>query len=367
MKICHISIVHSRNDIRIFYKECNSLKEAGHEVSYVVADGKQDEELNGIKIYSVRKPENRIERMLKTTKLAFEKAKSLTCDVCHLHDPELIPIGKKLKKDGIKVIFDSHEDIPMQILSKEYLSPFIRNIGSRLFSKYQRWSFSKFDTIVGATPYICEKISQNHRKTININNYPKKNEFLSIGKNRKFTDSNTLIYLGGITEERGIKEIIKALPSVKNDIVLKLAGEFKLSSFRKELISEPGWDYVEELGFLHRDKLYELLLETKVGLVTYLPIENHIKAQPNKLFEYMSANIPVIASNFSLWKQIVEDNDCGLCVNPENSSEIAEAIDWIINNPDKAKSMGQNGRKAVEEKYNWETEKDKLIALYNNL
>jgi len=367
MRICHISIVHSRYDIRIFYKECNSLKKAGHEVSYVVADGKHDEKLNGITIYSVKKPNNRIERMIKTTRLAFEKARSLKCDIYHLHDPELIPIGKKLKKNGAKVIFDSHEDIPMQILSKHYLHPFIKKSVSRLFSQYQRKSLPQFDVIVTATPYICKKISKYHNNAVNINNYPIIRESFIVNQEKEKTNSNTIIYLGGLTEIRGIKEIVWSLPYVENDIVLKLAGEFTQVSFREELIVEPGWDFVEELGFLNRDKIKELLLETKAGLVTLLPTKAYQDSLPIKMFEYMSASIPVIASNFPLWKKIVEENNCGLCVNPENPKEIAEAIDWVIDNPEEAKRMGQNGRKAVEEKYNWETEKDRLIALYNNL
>jgi len=103
------------------------------------------------------------------------------------------------------------------------------------------------------------------------------------------------------------------------------------------------------------------------GLVLYHPVPNHTDAQPNKLFEYMSAGIPVISSNFPLWKEIVEGHQCGICVDPLKPDEIAKAIQWILDNPEKAKKMGENGRRAVEEKYNHTVEEKKLLTLYKLL
>jgi glycosyltransferase involved in cell wall biosynthesis len=96
-------------------------------------------------------------------------------------------------------------------------------------------------------------------------------------------------------------------------------------------------------------------------------LPNHVDAQPNKMFEYMSAGIPVIASNFPLWNEIVLGGACGLTVNPDDSYSIAKAIDFFINNPAQAKIMGQNGRLAIQEKYNWEIESDKLFKFYHSL
>jgi glycosyltransferase involved in cell wall biosynthesis len=85
------------------------------------------------------------------------------------------------------------------------------------------------------------------------------------------------------------------------------------------------------------------------------------------MFEYMSAGVPVIASNFPLWREIVEGNDCGLCVNPLQPKEIAEAVDFLVANPERAKAMGRNGQRAVREKYNWGNEEMKLLSLYKQI
>ena len=81
----------------------------------------------------------------------------------------------------------------------------------------------------------------------------------------------------------------------------------------------------------------------------------------------MINELPIIASNFPLWKKIVENNNCGICINPLKSKEISRAIEYLINHPGEAKKMGENGRKAVLAKYNWENENKKLLEIYKNL
>jgi glycosyltransferase involved in cell wall biosynthesis len=142
---------------------------------------------------------------------------------------------------------------------------------------------------------------------------------------------------------------------------------FSPASLRSELIKCDGWESVEEFGFLDRNSVVETFEKSIAGLVTFLPLPNHIESQPNKLFEYMSAGLPVIASNFPLWKKIVEENKCGICVDPEKPEEIALAIDFIVNNREQASEMGKNGRKAVIEKYNWKIEESKLLETYSGL
>jgi glycosyltransferase involved in cell wall biosynthesis len=81
----------------------------------------------------------------------------------------------------------------------------------------------------------------------------------------------------------------------------------------------------------------------------------------------MAAGLPVIASNFPLWKEIVEGNGCGICVDPLNPKEIAEAIKYLMKHPGSTEQMGKNGRRAVIEKYTWEKEGKKLLDLYAQL
>jgi len=359
-KICHLTSVHPRYDTRIFLKECKTLSDAGFDANLIVADGKGDEVVDKIKIYDVGKPINRKERMLKTTKKVFKKALEINAEIYHFHDPELIPIGIKLKKFGKKVIYDVHEDVPRDILSKPYLNKFSKLLLSKIIEIYENYAAKKFDYIITATPYIKNRFKKLNPNTIDINNLPLLNEFYSIDlKNSK---ENAVCYIGGITKIRGIVELIKALEYV--DTTLHLAGEFESEDLKKKIMQLMGWKKVKYYGYVNREKIKEIFTSVNAGIVTFLPEPNHINAMPNKLFEYMSASLPAIASNFTLWKMIVEENNCGICVDPTKPEEIAQAIEYLITHPDEARKMGENGRKAVLEKFNWEKESEKLLEVY---
>ena len=146
-----------------------------------------------------------------------------------------------------------------------------------------------------------------------------------------------------------------------------MAGEISESKVEESLKSSSGWVNVNELGLLDRKSVKSVMSESLAGIVTFHPHLNHIESQPNKMFEYMSAGLPVIASNFPLWKSIIEGNKCGICVDPKKPDQIANAIDFLFENPKIAISMGENGKKSIMKKYNWSIEEKKLIKLYEKL
>ena len=366
ISITHLTSAHTRNDTRIFLKMCISLaKNKNFSVSFIVADGKGDEIKNNVKIVDVgAKVGGRILRMTKTVKKIFEKAVELNSDVYHLHDPELIPIGLKLKKLGKKVVFDSHEDVGKDIISKDWIPYIIRKFVSITYNSYEKYACKKFDYIITATPYIKNKFLNINKNSIDINNFPILGE---LSNDTPWSEKkDEVCYVGGIAQIRGIKELVKAM-EFTTKTKLNLIGAFSEKMVEEETKSYKGWQKINEFGFLGRDQVANVMSCSKAGIVTFHPLPNHIDAQPNKMFEYMSAGLPIITSNFPLWKEIVEGNNCGICINPLEPKEIAQAIEYIITHSNEAKQMGQNGKKAVLEKYNWGVEEKKLFEIYKEL
>ena len=176
MRVAHLSSVHTRYDIRIFLKECCSLALHGFQTNFIVADGNGDELINGVNIIDVGKYSGRIKRMIYSTQKIYNAAKIINADIYHLHDPELIPIGLKLRKLGKTVIFDAHEDLPKQILTKPYLHKIVRKPLSQSIALYEKISLKKFTGIITSTSTIAEKFKLINKNVVNINNYPILNE-----------------------------------------------------------------------------------------------------------------------------------------------------------------------------------------------
>lgn len=367
-KICHLSSAHQGLDVRIFVKECASLAREGYETHLVItatANEVRAALLQGIVLHPLEKPRGRFSRMLRQTWRCFRIAKTIDADAYHFHDPELIPFGIIFSLMGKHVIYDVHENLPQDILSKDWIPEWARKFIARIADGVETFSARHFFSVIGATPTISERFKRVNPKSIDINNYPILHELDFDGGYKEKT--NEICYIGGISKIRGIGELVKALELTKLDVRLNLAGIFSDPVAEKDARQSEGWSRVTELGFLDRGGVRKVLGRSMAGLVTLHPVENYLDALPVKMFEYMAAGIPSIASNFPLWKEIVEGNGCGICVDPLNPIEISEAIDYLLSNPEEAISMGARGRAAIEGKFNWKNEEVKLLSFYREI
>ncbi len=363
IRVAVLTSVHSPLDTRIFYKECRTLATSGYEVVLIVPHDR-DFISDRVQIRAIPLPKNRRERMVKTLWQLFKAALQENCDIYHFHDPEIIPIGLFLKAKGKKVIYDVHEDVPRDILSKTWIAAPLRRTIAFIFEKIENLASRHLNVVVASTPFICNRFLRIGCKAITVKNYPLKDE-LYLPNIDWHTKERAVCYVGGIDKIRGIFEMVQAIG--QTDAKLLLGGKFSDVNQQNLATTMEGWANVEALGHLGRNEIAQVLSRAMAGLVVLHPLENYLDALPVKMFEYMSAGIPIIASNFPLWKEIIEGNQCGICVDPINPAEIAAAIQLILDDPDEAKRMGENGRQAVEEKYNWQQECEVLLKIYEDL
>jgi len=365
MKVAHLTSVHARTDTRIFLKQCRSLASQGYAVVLIVADGRGTETREGVSILDAGKARSRFSRFFLTTTRVLRMALKQRAVLYHLHDPELLPAGILLRILGRKVVFDMHENLPRQILSKYYLGRFSRVVLSWVLSAFQRFSFRFLPVVFAEISYAND--FRNIRRSETILNYPLiRNE----PANPKSTDGKFhLGYIGEISHERGINTLIQTISHFTcKDISLMLAGPVRPDvgenpGYRQALTA--GW--LTSLGQLPPEEAWSRMAFCHAGLALLHPSPNFVESYPTKLFEYMMLGLPVIASDFPLWKEIIEGNRCGICINPLDPQAIAQAIDYLAEHPEEAMEMGKRGRQAVEEKYNWETEEKKLLQLYADL
>jgi len=366
MKVVHLTTVHPPFDTRIFHKEAKTLVRAGYEVVLIAQHGKS-EVVDGVKIVALPRSRNRFTRIFGLTWRAFRLALREQADVYHFHDPELLPIGVLLKFfTRAKVIYDVHEDVPQQILTKHWIPVPLRRPLAAVFNAFEKLLTRTLDAVVVATEGIAEKFARF--KPVVIHNYPDL-EMLPSPSTRRGGGERVLVYVGGISKLRGAIEMVRALEYLNPswDVRLDLVGKFEPPELEQELQALPGYRRVRFLGWMQPQDVYAHLAKVDIGLVCLHPEPRYMVGWPVKLFEYMAAGLPVVASNFPLWKEIVEGNRCGITVDPLDPKAIAQAVEYLLAHPEEARRMGENGRRAVEEKYNWGKEAEKLVRLYRNL
>ena len=368
-KVCHLTTVHSIDDVRIFIKECSSLATNGFDVTLIACGEIAFEDTkNSVNRISLCIPvKNRLQRMLKRTRAVYKRALKVNADIYHFHDPELLPFGRKLKKMGKIVVYDSHEDTALLIKSRNWIPVIVRYFLSPIYSYYENLIARDLDAIISVTPLIVEKFKRINLSTYQVTNYPtmdiRTNKTLIIKK-------RNVCFAGNITYSYLLENVIASL-SKTSEVKLFLAGEPVSNHYLKKLKSTNGWNKVEYLGKITHEEVYALYSRTLIGIACIGYIANVGYKEGSlgvlKLFEFMNAGMAVICTDLRLWKQIVEKENCGLCVNPYDIDAIAKSIQYLVDNPSIAMKMGANGRKAVEREYNWTSQEKILITLYNQL
>jgi len=357
-----VTTVHTISDPRIFHKECRGLAALGYDVG-LIACHDHDEVVDGIRIVAVDRPQGRLDRMLRVAWRAYRAAVAERADLYHFHDPELLWVAVLLKLRGRRVVYDVHEDVPKQIMSKHWIPARVRPLVSRAFAVVEGLAARIVDGIVAATPSIAEKFPGP--ATVVVQNFPETSFTRDPAAAEDRRDA--FVYTGGLMGIQGVREMAQAFALLPEGMTGTVAGRFMPAELEAEIATLPGWARVRFLGQVPRAEIVRAMDGARAGVVLNHPRPNYLEAWSTKMFEYMARGLPVVCSNFPLWAEIVGGADCGIAVDPRDPSAIADAIRRLNEDPALARRLGENGRRAVGERYNWEAELVKLEALYRRV
>jgi glycosyltransferase involved in cell wall biosynthesis len=367
VKVVHLTSAHPTFDVRIFRKQCRTLAAAGYDV-VLVAPHDRDETVDGVRIRAVAPARGRLERMTRTARRVVRAAAAEKAEIYHLHDPELLPWSLPLRLSGARIVYDMHENLPKQILGKIWLPGWTRGVLSRLARVAERILLPGVPVVFAHMSYETDRSWV--RRSATVLNLPLVDELLAIAEPKY--PVFTVSYLGRVTLVRGFNTILDALEMLVHKgrrlefecigpIQPEVKAEVTERASRAVLPLRMSGDYVAA------DKAWRMIARCHAGFVILKNTPNNYSNWPTKMFEYMALGIPVIASDFPFYRMVVEDNACGLCVDPDSPAKLAEAIEWLMDHPSEAAEMGRRGRDAVIHQYSWSHEANKLLRFYDDL
>jgi glycosyltransferase involved in cell wall biosynthesis len=291
--------------------------------------------------------------------------------IVHCHDFDTLPAGLWFgKTHRLPVIYDAHE------YYAELVKPRLTGIiGWLVFSliKLCEQIGVRFSNAVVTVDQTLAAIYQKYNHNVLIlGHFPEIK--MALQSNPVFVRSDlTLIYAGRLSTDRGIllyADMVRKLQEKGIPAQLLLAGVFTPESERAAfyVYAKDISNSVKYLGWISYDQISEIYHSADIGLAVLLPESRYVAATPVKLFEYMASGLPVIASNFPSIAEIVNDASCGLLIDPLGG--LAEAINSIElwwQSKVIPQTLGENGRRAILSKYNWENYSNCLVELYQEL
>ena len=361
---------HRPFDTRIFHKEARTLVEHGYSVTLIIprtdvprTDVPHEEYVSGVRLRSVGFPRHGAEKLLLTPLRILRKARQEPrAAIIHIHDSELLFIGLLLRLSGRTVIYDAHEDTPLQIKYQHWLPRWAKPLYAGFYYGLEMLVGKTFNRIIVAEPIIQRYFPAV--KTTLIHNFPIKAPFERAASTApEGTRENRAVYIGSITQVRGLNEMLEAVALARQqvEVTLLLAGGFHPATLQQQIADRAEVDY---RGWVDLDALVDINFRSKIGLIVPHPVERYRTNLPVKVFEYMAAGLPVILSETSEAAQFLKECDGGILVDPLNPPQIAEAIVYLIRHELEARAMGARGQRLIFDKYHWESESRKLLDLY---
>lgn len=368
-RFIHITTVHARTDPRIRYKEADALARAfPHETALFVQDGHGDEvdTDSSLRIHDTgSRPKGRLRRMIFGSMRMFRAVRRAHPEIAHFHDPELIPVGVLLSFFGIKVIYDSHEDVPKQILAKTYIGPkWVRGALSRVFSIIEQVACYRFAGVVVPAKPMLDKFSKF--SCLAVHNFPRADLMVDAEPMPRSDDRFIIIYAGSLSHVRGTLDLVDAMSLLSAErFVLHLAGTWNSSEFEATCRAHPGWKNVNFLGKLPYSEVASYISQADLGVQITRDIPNHRGGLPTKVFEYMFCKTACLLSDTDEKRAFF--GDLVSYVKAGDADRIADTIKRIEADRDAIAEQTEKSYQYAKRHFSWDGEGEKLVSFYENL
>lgn len=339
----------------------------------LIAPGAEDTTIEGIRILHVKKATSRLGRMTATCSQVTWKALRLRANVYHFHDPELLPWMMIIRalRPRARIIFDVHE-VPEQLGNKPWIPRPLRKTTVRLYLAIDRLLTQFVHHIIAAGP-SCLAPYRTHPSVTMVRNYPLTERFI---KEDRITDSSKrneveIIYLGVVAEQRGVLNMIEAA----SILAARGVAPFRLSivgpatpEFAQEVHAAIARRSLEKIVSLEppipHEEVPERLAQADIALAVSLPKPQNVSSLHTKLFEYMLAKLPLVASDFPVWRSLLNGSRAAILVDPAAPDSIAAALATLAADEKARAEMGTNGRNYVLSRFSWDSERAELLRTY---
>lgn len=297
-------------------------------------------------------------------------------EIIHIHDLPLISVVLKLKaKFQFKAILDLHENWPVLMKMAAFSSKFPVN----LFFSYSKWVeyelkwVKRADGVISVIEEAKErliKIGANEEKTIVVSNTIHLDSFILPDKRQK-PKTFSMLYSGGVNEHRGLQIVLQAISKAKESgiiINMNIVGGGNYMGVLKKLAMDLGISsQFNDIGWKSFQEMMEEIVSADLLIIPHLKSEHTDATIPNKLFQYMYVQKPLLVSNCNPLKRIVENENAGMVYKNDDANDLAKKLIMIHDNYEHYLDLSIQNKRKVEEKYNWRVEEDQLIKFYDSL
>jgi glycosyltransferase involved in cell wall biosynthesis len=368
-RACIVGVVRPARDVRTFHHEARSLARAGWDVTVIGRDAGPSAVVDGIRIAPLAgvRGAGRVLAQGRALRLAL----ATRAAVYQVTDVELLPAALLLRRAGRTVIYDCIEDYPAYMATKEWLPRPVRPLARGAIAALERLVAPRLDAVLTADEGTAARLRRGGASVSVVRNFPRRDEFTPppAGAAR----ATDVVYHGSLPAYhlRALAEIAAGLaarvPAARWTIIGEPDSAAARRAFETALAGGGVADRVQLRGRVPFPAVKDILREARTGVVPLPDVPKFRVNVPMKLFEYLAAGVPAVASDLPATRALLDGSDAAVLVPPGDHAGFADALAGLLRDPGQAAALARRGREAVDDRFHWEREERTLLRVYAGL